>query len=179
MSTDVVSPQAVFLKDLFTTGSFGFVILGMNDEQVKTLLGTPTQADSHYREHFIWTYGNIEFLFIKRILFAIEWKANLCTYNPNFPIAGKTINLDPWIIWNGLTLKEIESELQRYSIEFRKICIPEKLTLEGDRVVEIVTRFNARLIFRGYLNWYLEGFILSNTFEINSSLDAFNNYYTY
>jgi hypothetical protein len=88
-------PQTVFLKNLFTIGSFGSVSLGMNERQIKMFLGKPTQADYHDREDFVGFYGNIKFLFVKDTLAAIEWNADLCTYNPNCPIAGEIITLDP------------------------------------------------------------------------------------
>ena len=165
--------QSISLQHLFTDGSFGSVVLGMGPEQVKLLLGKATDEYHfgllHPMDRIEWIYGNISFLFINQVLEEIAWQPNLCSYDACLPDAG-LISLDPWIIWNGLTIPEAERELMHHSVNFRKVEIPKGLTYEGDRVVELITSCNARLIFRGYLDWHLESFSLSNRFQIDTPI---------
>ncbi|BAU08252.1 hypothetical protein CEN41_02835 [Fischerella thermalis CCMEE 5330] len=173
--------QPVSLKNLFINGSFGSVVLGMNPEKVRLLLGIAT-AEYQYNlsnpDELMWVYGNIAFFFKNQVLAEIGWQTHIYTYEPCLPDAG-LIPLDPWIIWNGLTVVEAERELRRNSINFRKVTIPKGLTFEGDSVVELITSCNTRLIFRSYLNWQLEGFNLSKRFQIDTPLETFLEFYTY
>lgn len=58
--------QPVSLKNLFINGSFGSVVLGMNPEKVRLLLGIAT-AEYQYNlsnpDELMWVYGNIAFFF--------------------------------------------------------------------------------------------------------------------
>ncbi|MCX7593423.1 MAG: hypothetical protein N2235_06630 [Fischerella sp.] len=155
-------PNLISLKSLFTEGFFGSVVLGMDSTQVRLLLGEATAEYQYGSECLVWLYGDIEFSFRGQILSEISWQPNLVSYDPSLPSAG-VIALDPWIICNGLTLLEAESELRCNSIEFRRVTVPPRLSFEGDSVVELITTSNARLIFRGYLNWFLEKFSLSKS----------------
>jgi len=170
--------RAICLKNLFIDGSFGSVILGTNLDRVRLLFKEATAEYEYSPNSLVLVYGNIEFFFRDRVLNSISWHPNLCTYNPYLPNAG-SIDLDPWIVWNGLTMVEAERELIASSIEFRKVTIPEGLTYEGDSVVELITSCNTRLIFRGFLDWYLECFDLSRGIEIDTPLEKFLEFYTY
>jgi hypothetical protein len=173
--------QPISLKNLFINGSFGSVVLGMNAEEVRLLLGIATaefQYSPYDPDELVWVYGNIRFSFTNQVLAEIAWQTESYTYEPCLPDAG-AIPLDPWIIWNGLTVVEAQRELKRNSIDFRKVTIPKRLTFEGDSVVELITTCNTRLIFRGYLDWHLEGFNLSKRFQIDTPEETFVGFYTY
>jgi hypothetical protein len=174
-------PQIISLKNLFINGSFGSVVLGMNSEKVRLLLGRATaeyQYSPYDPDDLVWVYGNIGFLFTNQVLTEIAWETDAYTYEPYLPDAG-LIPLDPWIVWNGLTMLEAERELRRNSIDFRKVTIPKELTFEGDSVVELITSCNTRLIFRGYLNWHLQAFNLSKRVQIDTPVETFLDFYTY
>ncbi|RUS97611.1 hypothetical protein DSM106972_083480 [Dulcicalothrix desertica PCC 7102] len=168
----------IYLKNLFSNGFFGAVSLGMNFTQVRALLGEPTFEYQYCTEHLELFYGNIQFSFRGQVLSEICWVPNHLTYNIDLPSVGSKA-IDPWIIWNGLTLIEAESELMCNGIEFRKVTVPKYLTFESDSVIELITICNARLIFRGYLNWFLEKFSLSSQFKMDTSKEVFLEYYNY
>jgi hypothetical protein len=108
-------PQLIYLKNLFTEGSFDSVVLGMNSERVRILLGVPEieyNNNPYNPDKLVWIYGNIVFSFKNYVLDGISWESNLLTFEPCLPNAG-LIPLDPWIIWNGLTLME------RVSVHFK------------------------------------------------------------
>lgn len=171
--------QPVSLRDLFTMGKFAETSLEMNSSQIVEVLGNYDSQWNYSSSFFTLCYGNLNFKFIDSVLHEIQSDLFFYTYDAVFPSAGKEIELDSWIIWNGLTLVEAEAALIQEDIWFRKIEIPESLTLEGDKVVELITQTNARLIFRGYLDWYLEGISLSKRFTANTALSEFIDYYTY
>jgi hypothetical protein len=115
-------PQLIYLKNLFTEGSFDSVVLGMNSERVRILLGVPEieyNNNPYNPDKLVWIYGNIVFSFKNYVLDGISWESNLLTFEPCLPNAG-LIPLDPWIIWNGLTLMEAECELRDHLIDFRR-----------------------------------------------------------
>jgi hypothetical protein len=174
----MLKDNLIYLNNLFTDGFFGAVSLGMNFNQVRALLGEATFEHQYCANHLELFYGNIQFLFKSQVLSEISWEPSHFTDNIDLPSAG-LIAFDPWIIWNGLTLLEAKSELLRTNIDFREVTVPKSFTFEGDSVVELITTSNARLIFRGYLNWFLEKFSLSSQFNIDTPLEAFLEYYTY
>jgi hypothetical protein len=105
----------VSLKELIRFGDFGPVRLGMNREQVESILGAPdgvSVGSRKYAQATILKYGDVEFHFDPRD--GRLWLIHLEQFEA--PSAGKSVRLDPWVIRASLTVSEMEEILSRDGI---------------------------------------------------------------
>lgn len=108
---------SVSLKQFVETGRFGSVCLGMSRAQVENILGTPDDvggASRKYRKPPIWKYGDVEFHF--GVGADTLWLVHLDDFD--VPSGGKSINLDPWIFSNSLTISETENQFSHSGLAF-------------------------------------------------------------
>ncbi len=106
------------MQDFLQSGQLGPIRLGMSRTQVRELLGDPDDiggTSRKYRVPATWKYGDIE-------LHYERGKDQLVLIHAddfNVLSGGRAIDLDPWIIRGGVSLEEVQAQLQAVHIAYQ------------------------------------------------------------
>lgn len=93
----------------------------MNEAEVRAFLGTPDDVGRTSNKHgrsSILKYGDLEFSFHDDSLGLIH------TDDFEVPSGGKSIQLDPWLLTNELTLQEASTELTNHGVRVEPLQGP-------------------------------------------------------
>lgn len=105
----------VSLLEFARTGAWGPLRAGNDRAKVREVLGEPPlwgPVEETIETATIWKYGDFEFHFLEDYLTTIftDWF--------EVPTAGGAIDLDPWILREGLQCKVFEDALRKEGISF-------------------------------------------------------------
>ncbi len=117
------------LRDIFTSGTFGPIELGMTIPQVITLLGTPGSdddfdVDEEYRIKIL-SYDNYEFKFHSFYDESGEYKLAGMQNDHTKYIGGigdgfdpEKVTLDPWFFEMEMTFEEVKQKLDQEGLDY-------------------------------------------------------------
>jgi hypothetical protein len=113
--------EAASLKHFLRTRELGGIRLGMREDEVAAILGTPDAVGGTSRKYLkpsLWKYGDVELFFDRQTrrlgLIVINF------WGPKVPSGGNAIHLDPWVIRGGLTLSRLIPSLDQEGIEYHE-----------------------------------------------------------
>jgi hypothetical protein len=108
----------VSLVEFLRAGAFGPIRLGMSRSQVQAACGPPEDV-SVQRGPLIWKYGDIEFHFARDRFFLIHCDH----FDPasGLPRAGERMQLDLWVIQQGISRAEMQRQLTAEQIAWRVV----------------------------------------------------------
>lgn len=114
---------SVNTSEFLTHGKIGVIVLGMNANTVKEVLGEPDNVGGESRKYKwpnIWLYGDFQLIFDK-----VERKLNMIVVEfdcGNEPISGgHAFKLTPVFIRKGLSTEDIMTFLSSEGIDFQEV----------------------------------------------------------
>jgi hypothetical protein len=117
---------SVSLRAFLTSGSLGPVGIGAERALVETTFGPPDDFDAASENHQaakIWRYGDVELHFEHDRVRLIH--VDRFSGQGNAPAAGAALDLDPWVIVEGLSLDAFTEALERAGVQHTVLVQPE------------------------------------------------------
>jgi hypothetical protein len=114
------------LRTFLASGFLGPVGIGSERAVVETAFGPPDDFDAGSQSHHvaeIWKYGDIELHFNRDKI----WLMHIDQFSGarNAPVAGSSLDLDPWVIIGGLQLEAFTDALEQSGIQHIVVVQPD------------------------------------------------------